>query len=772
MVVHFPIGLLISALVLEIWPYARKKNWNGTGIVYLGAAGGVVSALFGWLLQQGGDYDGQLIDKHQLWGFITAGLSIITALAYYHREKLPDRLPVWILAITCISTTIAGHLGASITHGTDYLFPRQSGDTKEFDKTAVANTLAELTPLDESDTLTVQQLDRLNLQARAIFAHNCYQCHSTAKRKGGLALDHQEGVFAGGDNGAVLEKGYSSQSEMIRRLKLPRSDEESMPPKGKVLADEEIALLELWIDKGAHWADADLKVFHEAELALSKPDLPPAPPDITHPIDQFVNDYFQRNDIRWPELINDRQFLRRAFLDIKGILPTPQEIEDFEKDDRIDKRTRLIDHLLDDRQSYTLNWLSFWNDLLRNDYSGTGFITGGRKQITDWLYRSLLNQKPYNKMVAELVNPEPESEGFIKGIQWRGVVNASQRTELQAAQNISQSLLGLNLKCASCHNSFINNLTLDEAYGFANIFSIEPLEINRCDKPTGRMAKTSFLYPELGQVNADSLQDRLAQLAELITKPENGRLYRTVVNRYWDRLFGRGIVAPVDEMDNVPWSQELLDWLAYDFIENGYDFQHLLATIMTSQTYQLSAVPYSSPTSLNAESFVFQGPALRRLTVEQFVDAFSQMITPFYYSVGYDPQPDSIHPSWIWHGEVEVDRINVPKPGKRFFRKTFVIVQPEHVVSADVLVTADDQFELYFNGVPIAEGNDWRNVQHITIPIDQIQQTNVIAVAATNDGPISNPAGLLFTLRLGSGIALFSISILIKHGEQRLIQQS
>lgn len=744
--VHFPIGLLIGALILEVWPFAKRKNWNVSGMVYLGAVSAIISALLGWFLQMEGGYEGELISAHQLWGFITAALSGITAVIYAQRDKLPARLPVVVLSITCVSIAVAGHFGASITHGEDYLFPSRSSD---YDRTKMKNALAEFTQAAASDTLTDDQLDKLNLQVRAIFAHNCIQCHSTAKQKGGLVLDHEEGVFAGGDNGSVLVKGDASSSEMIRRLRLPRSDEESMPPKGKVLADEEIEILALWIDEGAHWAEADLKVFREAELTLTRPDPPHAPGEITHPIDQFVHNYFLQNNIGWPELIDDRRFIRRAYMDVKGVLPTPEEGNAFLDDKSPDKRRRLVDQLLEDRQSYTLNWLSFWNDILRNDYSGTGFITGGRKQITDWLYHSLLEHKPYNQMVAELVNPQPESEGFIKGIEWRGVVNASQRTELQAAQNISQSLLGLNLKCASCHNSFINNLTLDEAYGFANIFAREPLEINRCDKPTGRMAQTAFLYPELGQVDADSMKDRLEQLADIIIKPENGRLYRTIVNRFWDRLFGRGIVAPVDEMDNIPWSQELLDWLASDFIENGYDFRHLLATIMTSRTYQLPAVPYPSPNYLTSESFVFQGPTLRRLTVEQFVDAFSHTITPFYYSVGYDPQPDSIEPNWIWHGEVEVDRINVPQPGRRLLRKTFSLNKAQGLISASVLISADDQFEFYFNGGKTGEGNDWRDVFHIDIPLDRIKENNVIAIAATNDGPISNPAGLLFTLRLG-----------------------
>lgn len=136
-------------------------------------------------------------------------------------------------------------------------------------------------------------------------------------------------------------------------------------------------------------------------------------------------------------------------------------------------------------------------------------------------------------MVKDLIHPNPGSEGFIKGIAWRGEVNSSQRTEMQAAQNVSQSLLGINLKCASCHNSFVNNITLEQSYGFASIFSTKPLEMHRCDAPIGKFAQPAFISPELGVITADSLNDRLAQLANLITQPSNGRLYRTIVNRIW-----------------------------------------------------------------------------------------------------------------------------------------------------------------------------------------------------------------------------------------------
>jgi hypothetical protein len=385
--------------------------------------------------------------------------------------------------------------------------------------------------------------------------------------------------------------------------------------------------------------------------------------------------------------------------------------------------------------------------LLRNDYSGTGFITGGRKQITDWLYNTLLENKPYDQMVTELTNPTEASEGFIRGIEWRGVVNASQTTEMQAAQNIGQSLMGLNLKCASCHNSFVSNLTLDQAYGFANVFSDTTLELYRCDKPTGRMAKVQFIYSELGSVEADSVKERLRLLSETMVKPDNGRLYRTIANRIWERLMGRGIVEPLDEMDNPPWNATLLDWLAADFTEANYDLKYLMELIMTSKTYQLPTVNYDKMEEVKSEKYVFEGPVIRRLSAEQFADAVSQVIAPVYYAAAYDPSQEDLITSRIWHREVEFERDVLPKPGKRYFRYAFTLPDKE-ILSANVLISVDHAYTLFINAVEVSEGSDWRKVDKMEVKNILRPGKNVIAIEGINEGNIPNPAGILFALKI------------------------
>ncbi|EAR02420.1 DUF1549 domain-containing protein [Maribacter sp. HTCC2170] len=748
LVVHFPIGLLVVALFMEFLTVGGKRKGLREGIhwmVYIGGALAIVSAILGWLLRTQDDYTGELVQDHQNLGIATAFLAGITVIVLLN--TLSGKLSNFIfyrssLLITVLLLTLTGHLGANLTHGEDYFGEVLRGNKDVYDSGKASELLARLQSV---DSLSELQLDSLNLEVRAIMAHNCYQCHSENKHKGELILDNKRGVFKGGDSGSILVSGKPEESEMYKRISLSPNEDGVMPKKGKVLKDDEIELIKLWIKKGAHWSDRALKVFPEAELALSKPSLPESSTE-SHPVDQLVGAYFESHNENWTEVVDDRTFVRRVYLDIIGLLPKPEQIAAFILDQQPNKREVLIDGLLANNHGYTQHWLSFWNDLLRNDYSGTGFITGGRKQITGWLYKALEENKPYHVMIKELVNPVDGSEGFIKGIQWRGVVNASQRTEMQAAQNIGQSLMGMNVKCASCHNSFVSNLTLEQSYGFASIFADSLLELNRCDKPIGKIAQTNFLYPELGSVDAETLEDRLALLAEVMVKPENGRIYRTLTNRIWKRLMGRGIVEPVDEMDNSPWDSSLLDWLAADFIESGYNLKHLIKQILSSKAYQLPTAGYKKQEDLKAK-YVFKGPVPRRMTAEQFSDAVSQIIAPMYHSVAYDPIDKGLNTRRIWHREMKFDRDVLPNPGKRYFRRHLILPNTE-IEMAKVLISVDHSYTLYINGKRVSEGVDWRKVDKLNVKKMLSVGHNVIAIEGMNEGSIANPAGILFALQI------------------------
>jgi hypothetical protein len=229
------------------------------------------------------------------------------------------------------------------------------------------------------------------------------------------------------------------------------------------------------------------------------------------------------------------------------------------------------------------------------------------------------------------------------GVNWRGVVSASQTPAMQAAQNTAQIFLGINLKCNSCHDSFISKWKLKDAYSLAGYFSTEEkLQLFRCDVAQDLYASPAFLYPVLNRTPASgSVTDRRLAAAAIFTDPRNGRLSRTLVNRLWQRLLGRGLVENPDEMDGEPWSPELLDWLASDFFENHYDMRRLIAMIVSSRTYQMPSVPSQAEMP---KKYVFRGPEVRRITAEEFADAIGSVTGEWHVYQEPGPEPDPKKP--------------------------------------------------------------------------------------------------------------------------------
>ncbi|HYO23846.1 MAG TPA: PSD1 and planctomycete cytochrome C domain-containing protein [Lacipirellulaceae bacterium] len=454
-----------------------------------------------------------------------------------------------------------------------------------------------------------------------LLTQHCAKCHTAGRYEGEFSLDTREALL---DSGAV-EPGAAQDSVLIDRV-ASHTPDYRMPPEGEGLSEAEVAVLRRWIDADLPWEPGFSfeKDAYEAPLEPRRPELPPASAGRDNPIDRIVYAYWDEHGISPPAELDDAAWLRRVHLDLVGLLPDVKAVEAFVADGDPRKRARVVGDLLADPVAYSDHWMSFWNDLLRNDYAGAGFIDGGRKQITRWLYQALLTNMPYDEFVRQLIAPSGESEGFGKGIVWRGQVNASQAPPLQFSQNVSQVFLGINLKCASCHDSFVDKWKLTDAYGLAAIASDTPLELHRCDKPTGATAEARFLFPELGTVDPQAPREqRLAQLAKLMTDPRNGRLTRTVVNRLWHRLMGRGVVHPVDSMGAAPWNEDLLDLLAIHLADEDYDLKQTLALIATSQVYGLQTVPWDE--AAPADEYVFAGPAAKRMTAEQFSDAISSL---------------------------------------------------------------------------------------------------------------------------------------------------
>jgi mono/diheme cytochrome c family protein/uncharacterized membrane protein len=235
--VHLPIGILLIAGLFQL--LALKPKYAGlhaaTSIaLFWGMIAAIASCISGYLLSQSGDYDEGLVDTHKWSAIATAFVSIIA----YLFNRWENVFAKWAILLMVIGIIITGHLGGSLTHGTDYL-------TKGFSKED--STQKEIKPIAD-----VQEANVYAEIIQPIFQNKCYTCHNKSKKKGGLRLDEPSFILKGGKDGEVIKPGNADESDMIKRLLLPRNDEDHMPPKEKPqLKENEISLIHWWISTGA-----------------------------------------------------------------------------------------------------------------------------------------------------------------------------------------------------------------------------------------------------------------------------------------------------------------------------------------------------------------------------------------------------------------------------------------------------------------------------------------------------------------------------------------
>jgi uncharacterized membrane protein/mono/diheme cytochrome c family protein len=237
-VVHLPIGMILAALLLQL--LASRPAYSALRpavpvMLLAGAFSGVISCCTGWILSTSGDYDATLVGWHQ---WMAIGLTFFCFYVWSRsRQKGFDRTQTLLSIALLLLVIITGHLGGSLTHGSDYLSLNPSiGSLSEVD----------------SPILDVQKARAYAEIVRPILRDNCYSCHGAIRQKGGLRLNDTIAMMKGGKDGIVIRPGQGSASELIKRLLLPLEDEHHMPPKEKKqLNERQIALLHWWIDQGA-----------------------------------------------------------------------------------------------------------------------------------------------------------------------------------------------------------------------------------------------------------------------------------------------------------------------------------------------------------------------------------------------------------------------------------------------------------------------------------------------------------------------------------------
>lgn len=373
------------------------------------------------------------------------------------------------------------------------------------------------------------------------------------------------------------------------------------------------------------------------KLLAAPPVIPAQNAATQHPIDALI-------EARWPSLpagvaapavCDDATFIRRATLDITGLIPTFNELTTFLNNRSPLKRSQLIDQLLARHAEYAAHWTPFWEDALasQNVNHQGGIPTHGNYR--DWIIEQFEKNRPYDQWVAELLDPaargrkQAHEEIFGRKFTIDYVRSDTHADALQTASNIAQVFLGTSMKCAGCHDHFENpEWTQERFLGFAGLFAGQDLEKVRCEVHSGQRvaARFPFALPEWEAQPPTSPSERLSAAARWTVDPTNPRFAKTIVNRLWRRYLGLGLFEPADDYrpDTAVSHPELLDWLAYDFLAHGCDLKHTIRAILTSQTYQRRYDPSLADrfdVTQRTLPRYFRSPSLRRLTAEQFVDS-------------------------------------------------------------------------------------------------------------------------------------------------------
>ncbi len=350
---------------------------------------------------------------------------------------------------------------------------------------------------------------------------------------------------------------------------------------------------------------------------------------VYNPIDELVDAKLRQLKYAPADLCTDAEFLRRVSLDVTGLLPTLDETRQFLSSTDPQKRSQLIDRLLD-KPEYAKFWALKWGDWLR--------LTG--KRIGDdaiykyhrWIEDSIRENKPYNEFVSELLASSGSTLSNPPANFYRAATDMH-----ECVETFSQLFLGARMQCAKCHNHPFERWTQDNYYGLGAFFdrvqrkkSSRPGEMFIWYNDTGEVVQPRTgqamkpWLPVAGSQDIPTDADRRHKLVEWLGQPDNPYLARIEVNRIWGELFARGIVDPVDDFrdSNPPTNSELLDWLTDQFIKSGFDRKQIIRVMLNSRTYQSS---YRTSDSNRDDLLYFSHQEPRLLAAEQLLDAINHV---------------------------------------------------------------------------------------------------------------------------------------------------
>jgi hypothetical protein len=354
-------------------------------------------------------------------------------------------------------------------------------------------------------------------------------------------------------------------------------------------------------------------------------------------IDELVIGKLQSLGIMPSPQCSDGEFIRRVYLDTLGILPTRAETEAFLADKSADKRSKLIDAVLE-RPEFVDYWAYKWSDLLLVNGEKLGF---GNRDNADqsllWSYYSWVRNHveadtPWDQMVRELITAT--GSNLENGASNYFLLH---QDPLDLAETTTVAFLGLNINCARCHNHPLEKWSNDQYYAMANLFARVRVKQEPKTKSSVVYADASgdLIQPLTGKpreptpldgtpLALDDPRDRRVHLAKWLTAPENPYFARSITNRVWQNFFGRGLVEPVDDLrlTNPASNPELLDAAAKHLVANNFQLRSLMRVILQSAAYQRSSLPLPEN---EVDDRFYSRYYPKRLMAEALLDAVSNV---------------------------------------------------------------------------------------------------------------------------------------------------
>jgi hypothetical protein len=546
-----------------------------------------------------------------------------------------------------------------------------------------------------------------NRDIRPILSNTCFACHGpdNNRRKADLRLDHEADVLADRDGHRVIVPGKPAESELYRRVSSADPAERMPPPKlKKDLTPRQIELVRQWIEQGGKYQP------HWSLLAARRAE-PPAVKNAAWPrgaIDRFILARLEQEGLSPSAEADKRTLVRRLSLDLRGLPPSPQEVDAYLKDTSPEAYANLVDRLLASPH-HGERLAVYWLDVVRYGDTG-GYHSDNHRDLwlyRDWVIKAYSANLPFDRFVTEQLAgdllPSPTREqkiasGFNRLLQTteEGGAQPKEYTAKYQADRIRNTatiFLGTTLGCCECHSHKFDPFTTKDFYRFGAFFA------DLQEAAVGRQAQTQFPTPfqedvlkaldhaiismKVGQgseaVVADlkKRKDALVKLmpsslisisgpprvvrilprgnwlddsgeivqpgvpqglppldvkgrratrldlARWLVAPENPLTARVFVNRLWMLLFGQGIVKTADDFGSqgaLPTHPELLDWLAVEFRESGWNVRHVIKLMVMSATYRQTSTVSPALHKVDPYNLLLARQARFRLDAEMVRD--------------------------------------------------------------------------------------------------------------------------------------------------------